>query len=201
MEVILNFGGFYETEHGGLIDTIIEDSSLTDCNGNLAPDFYEKSEIDYTTAKKDYCKHFCNFVGEMLDIKLKFNELVSPKEYNFMTDRIFATITKKDVAKVIKYTKENYTEELEAVILEAATEKSGYIPFYTAKELRADKELLLQCCLDVLFEQELTENEWRCYFDNHYLYELGCRNKYVEYNGDYELDSEQAYFVKKGVPK
>ena len=180
MEVIINFGGFYETLHGTALDNIIE-NPFQDDNGEIPADFYEAAVIDYEAAKKDYCKAFIDFINETLKIKLKFKELISPKEYNFSTDRIAAEITETDYKKVVKFVKKEYADDLEAEILDATTAKSGYIPFYTAEELKADKSLFCQMCFDVLLRWDLDANEWNDYFDVNYLYELGFRNGYVKY--------------------
>ena len=82
---------------------------------------------------------------------------------------------------MVKFVKKEYTEDLEAEILDATTAKSGYIPFYTAGQIKADKSLFCQICFDVLFRWDLDANEWNDYFDVNYLYELGFRNGYVKY--------------------
>ena len=52
MEVIINFGGFYETQHGAALDNIIE-NPYQDDDGGIRTDFYEAAVIDYEAAKKD----------------------------------------------------------------------------------------------------------------------------------------------------
>ena len=180
MEVIINFGGFYGTEHGAALDNIIE-NPYQDDNGEIPADFYEAAVIDYPAVKKDYCKAFIDFINETLKIKLKFKELISPKEYNFATDRIAAEITESDYKKVVKFVEKEYADDLEAEILDATTAKSGYIPFYTAKEIKADKSLFCQICFDVLLNNDINEAVWLDYYDINYLYELGFHNEYVKY--------------------
>ena len=65
--------------------------------------------------------------------------------------------------------------------MDATTAKSGYIPFYTVKQIKADKSLLCQMCFDVLFKYDIDGAAWNDYFDVNYLYELGFRNEYVKY--------------------
>ena len=180
MEVVINFGGFYETQHGAALDNIIE-NPFQDDDGEIPTDFYEAAVIDYEAVKKDYCKAFIDFINETLKIKLKFKELISPKEYNLATDRIAAEITESDYKKVVKFVEKEYSEDLEAEILDATTAKSGYIPFYTAEELKADKSLFCQICFDVLLKHDIDKAAWNDYFDVNYLYELGSRNEYVKY--------------------
>lgn len=180
MEVIINFGGFYGTEHGAALDNIIE-NPFQDDDGEIPSDFYEAAVIDYPAVKKDYCEAFIDFINETLEIKLKFKELISPKEYNFSTDRIAAEITETDYEKVVKFVKKYYADDLEAEILDAATPKSGYIPFYTVDQIKADNSLFCQICFDVLLKQDIDGAAWSYYFDVNYLYELGFRNGYVKY--------------------
>ena len=82
---------------------------------------------------------------------------------------------------MVKFVKKEYADDLEAEILDVATPKSGYIPFYTVDQIKADKSLFYQICFDVLLRWDLDAKEWRDYFDVNYLYELGCRNAYVKY--------------------
>ena len=74
MEVIVNFGGFYETQHGAALDNIIE-NPYQDNDGEIPADFYEAAVIDYPAAKKDYCQAFIDFINETLKIKLEFKGL------------------------------------------------------------------------------------------------------------------------------
>ena len=180
MEVIINFGGFYDTNHSAALDNIIE-NPYQDDNGEIPADFYEAAVIDYPAVKKDYCKALIEFIDETLKIKLKFKELISPREYNFSTDRIAAEITETDYEKVVKFVKKEYADDLEAEILDAATPKSGYIPFYTDDQIKADKSLFCQICFDVLLKYDINGAAWNDYFDENCLYELGFRNEYVKY--------------------
>ena len=180
MEVIINFGGFYGTQHGAALDNIIE-NPYQDDDGEIPADFYEAAVIDYPAAKKDYCKAFIDFINETLKIKLEFKGLINPKEYNFATDRIAVEITEADYKKVVKFVKKEYADDLEAEILDAATPKRWYIPFYTVDQIRADKSLYCQICFDVLFKYDIDGAAWNDYFDENYLYELGFRNEYVNY--------------------
>ena len=54
----------------------------------------------YKAAEVEYCKEYTEAFSKLIGIPLKFNDMTSPREYNFMTDRIFAEISEADVEKL-----------------------------------------------------------------------------------------------------
>jgi hypothetical protein len=67
----------------------------------------------------EYCEAYVNAFAEKFDLDLEFEQLESPKQYNYSTDRIFVSIPLRQINKIRKeveknkkwpqYIKENFT--------------------------------------------------------------------------------------------
>lgn len=54
-------------------------------------DFFDLYEVDYKEYEKDVSIAFCAYIEGLLydfDVKIEYQNLVSPREYNFSTDSI-----------------------------------------------------------------------------------------------------------------
>lgn len=160
MEITVNFGGFYGSLHEGRIDSIVEQGI-----GN-----YDE-HLDYKLIHKTYSKKFVDFLNDELDTKIVFEELHSPREYNFHTDVIYANCGNSDALKILRYTLENYRDELKERIEDKTTSKSGYIAFYSYIDMlkRDNRDMLITSCLDVIIDN--SEDEWEQYYDFHCVYD------------------------------
>ena len=91
-------------------------------------------DIAYRALAKDYCEAF----GEAkksdtgIDLKLRFESMDSPKEYNFTTDRVYAHIPLKVVQGLFAISKAEKHQRLQKRIAESFTSRSGFISFYPA---------------------------------------------------------------------
>lgn len=92
-KVRLNFGGFYGSQHGELIEDML-DSYVMD-----NPDDLEK--IDLPALRDAYSRLVVDFVNGYFGIESTFEEVLSPRFYNFYTDTISVSMSKKDMQKVI----------------------------------------------------------------------------------------------------
>lgn len=127
------FQGFYESIHDDAIDSAIDDL-LQDSSGDpiagLVERFwsgsYESGELRELYAK-DYATEFA--VANKLQ-GLQFDEVSSPREYNFQTDRIFVTIPTAEVVRLLAGCDR---EALKAAIHDRFTSRSGFISFYSNK--------------------------------------------------------------------
>ena len=174
--VTVNFGGFYASMHSDLIDELIARHFNSDI-GDVSDDQFDS--VDMKELNRKYCKEFIEFVNHSLkeqevDAKFTFKEIFSPREYNFSTDTIQATIPTPDVLNLIKYVESNYKEELAALLHEVTTPRSGYFPLYTIDELQRDIEAYTMVCLDVLMDNEgiLSNIEWCQYYDIQCVFEM-----------------------------
>jgi hypothetical protein len=131
------FSGFYETAHSDAIDRAIKDCFYNEETGEDLPiphDFYFSFK-HYLTINNEYSRlyvsewidYFNDATG--LDIKpVTFEEMTSPKEYNFETDRLFATLTLKAIKQIRAYVDDDTLAE---TIRERCTSYDGFISFYS----------------------------------------------------------------------
>jgi len=91
---------------------------------------------------KQFVQGFNDYInGELeLDIKLSFESMTSPREYNFETDKIFCEISYPDVKKLYRFLDK---EKLRATIKDYCTSYDGFISFYSNDlDLWCEKPLL-----------------------------------------------------------
>lgn len=176
MKTILNFGGFYESWHSARIDQAIERCAQDD-SGDVIDEDYEKLQYDNKELELCYSRAYVDCVNELLKTKLKFFQLISPREYNFSTDRIEVEYDANDEMLIRQFVTDNDLEDqVRAVIKHMTTSRSGYSPYYTFDEVALDGELFLQCVFDVLIKEVIDntqgdyyESEWASYYDNQHV--------------------------------
>ncbi len=126
---VLPFSGFYGSRHSEIIDHT-EQQMFSFDNGEIHNSLYEMfySNMDYGDVYGAYSKEYVEQISHLTNIKFVFEELVSPKEYNFTTDRIFVTIDRKSLAKIIRQVR---GEKLNNKAKEMFTNRSGFISYYS----------------------------------------------------------------------
>lgn len=84
----------------------------------------------YLTVARDYVTRFDALWSEALGFKLllEFEEMTSPKEYNFQTDRIFCKAPANVIAALLATVK---PETLRDTVKEKHSSRSGFISFYS----------------------------------------------------------------------
>ena len=134
METTIPFGGFYESIWDQEIDSIAEREAeyMTSDEGEYS-DFeddevwqvmfdhtnHQALEIEVAKLYVDAWQDLIN--GELgIDIRISFNLMVSPKEYNFTTNRIFVQISSEDVQRL-------RVEAPETALAQAAKDKRNTI--------------------------------------------------------------------------
>jgi hypothetical protein len=132
MLTTIPFGGFYDSLHSGAVDDV-EERMFTDENGNdcaWSDDLRSRvtNRANYKAIYTEYAKDYCERFGCWLKIdSLKFDEMKSPRFYNFETDRIFAYLSKADAIKLhnsVPY------DALVAKAKERFTSRDGFASFY-----------------------------------------------------------------------
>ena len=182
LSVCIPFEGFYHSSHDDIINDVMEnevyylkedlgvDEKLVDSldQKQLGAIDWRKVYIEYS---KEYVEQLEYKINELIAqesaletkfiFKLEFEELNSPREYNFTTDRIFC---KFDVG-AIQYMYESVdTPKLREKITERFTSRSGFISFYpnTLEQWNADVKtwdanqlgVLLEVFIELLIECE-----------------------------------------------
>tara|TARA_R110002167_G_scaffold169080_2_gene366891 strand:+ start:183 stop:725 length:543 start_codon:yes stop_codon:yes gene_type:complete len=152
VEFDLNFGGFYESIHGSIIDDSIADFYDKDIN-----DIYDNDKIFYSInfdlMKKNYAKEWLNEYLKIVDnnnhFNIEFKEIVSPEYYNYQTDRIGSLISESIVNDLIK--KSDY--DLIRYINENSQSGIGYTSHYVGFEkVIKDKAVFMTYYTDYLTE-------------------------------------------------
>lgn len=116
------FSGFYESIHSSNFDRE-EEWIIEEYEGKTWDDF------DFAHDYLGYCKSYVKQVNSILGLNLEFVELTSPREYNFSTDRIFCTITKKDLKKISTALD---TETMKDLVKRRFTSRDGFHSFYSS---------------------------------------------------------------------
>ena len=126
------FSGFCETIHDNAIDRAIEslfENDRGDCYSDLINHFYGSDCIDFEEVRSEYAKDYTLKFAIATKLQLTFDELNSPKEYNFTTDRIFVNITEESVRKLFAAVDKDILRQL---IKEKFTSRSGFISYYSS---------------------------------------------------------------------
>lgn len=152
-EIILNFGGFYDSIHSDIIDSQIEKDGSDD-HGYYN---WENDLTNYQETNKNYAEAYIEIIKKYLsenDVKvdIDFIKIDSPAYYNFATDLIIIKILSKDhQKKIIKFVKSKFKKELAEYIKDTTTSRDGYMSFYTQKEVLKNKDnKLIEACLKMI---------------------------------------------------
>ena len=142
IEVQIPFGGFYESWHSTAIDRATE-SAFSDPDGNgddpiegLPDDAYMR--IDYRAIEREYVADYAFLFGNEygLTIDPATVELVSPREYNFSTDRIAAKVNRAEFDTIRRSVESD--PSWPAYVRENCTSYSGFTSFYSNDSTDSD---------------------------------------------------------------
>lgn len=129
---IIPFQGFYHSIHDDNLDRAA-DSVLQDDRGDCVHDGLVMrlfDAVDWKQAHISYAKEYTKAWADKVGIAgVEFEELNSPREYNFTTDRIFVKIPDAEVRRIFSETPRQPLHEKAA---EWFTSRSGFISFYSA---------------------------------------------------------------------
>jgi hypothetical protein len=125
MKSTIPFSGFYETIHNAAIDRTIDSLFNDDA---LLYRFYGEDCINYGEMYKEYARHYVKAFAEKTKLPVIFDELVSPREYNFHTDRIFVQISPGFVKGLFTIVDKDV---LRQCIKEEYTSCEGFISYYS----------------------------------------------------------------------
>ena len=136
MLTTIPFSGFYESHHSGEIDRTLE-MMLSDSSGCSPASERISEEIwgHVSTPMVAYTKAFVESFQAMLkdkaelDIPITWESVQSPREYNFGTDRLFATVSLKSVRAMMRKVDKAV---LDRVAKERFTSSDGFISHYSA---------------------------------------------------------------------
>ena len=151
VEIAIPFPGFYNSN----LDGIIEQSIENDCyhrategdeasypeasrleEWQIAEAYMSQGVCDYNGAyhklARDYLEAFQDeiYSHTSLELNLVFDEVVSPREYNFSTDRLFCKMPFASLELLWNYSSEDNHATLKKAIKERHTSYDGFFSFY-----------------------------------------------------------------------
>lgn len=176
IEIQLPFSGFYHSIHDNYIDSHIEyeldylESELgyTDEQLDIIKDrFYD---MDYTPIRKAICEHYINayntvFYDEYnIHLDLEYNCLVSPRFYNFETDKLYTLIDESVFNEVTTLIN---SEDFKVVLKDKFKPQSGFTPFQSTLDAieNGDNVVFSAELLEQLLPEETVINDYQ-YTDN-----------------------------------
>lgn len=124
------FSGFYNSFHDQLLDEQLEQvfsDRATGFHVNYDLVARASNKIDWRRVHTEYAKEYCVNFAYHLGIRLEFDELSSPREYNFTTDLIFV---KMDEATLMEVRRRVDDKVLRDAIHERHTSYDGFHSFY-----------------------------------------------------------------------
>ena len=131
MIIKIPFSGFYDSIHSSNIEYELDNNIFTDResgminNDRLSELAYDA--IDWNELHLDYAREYVDNFNNKFDLNLVFESMDSPKEYNYITDRIFCEINKKQLKQLVKQTsKENLDKQAKVMF----TSCDGFASFY-----------------------------------------------------------------------
>lgn len=161
MNIFIDFGGFYNTWHDDICERAVAyQIGAVDDYGEIDRDndaFYEF--IGWDEVHAQYSDQWLKMLNSELDTKMRFIGVSSPRYYNYSTDKIAATISKRDQRKIMEFISDNdLRPDLMRVIRDQTTARDGYCPFYGYKEIfrRENRDLLIQMALQVIINEYLS---------------------------------------------
>jgi len=129
LETSIPFSGFYNTIHDAELDSGFN-NQFDNCSGDVIESLAELARpfMNWGKAFELYAKEYSEHFAEEFKLEsLTFKELISPREYNFTTDRIFCNISLTEVRKMFEAVDK---EKLEKAIADRFTSCSGFSSFY-----------------------------------------------------------------------
>lgn len=155
MEIYLKFGGFYNSEYSGIIDLIEENQLPMDEEGNVDFEASPEQAIDYEKAHNIISKEIIKAFNENFEVDAKFVKLVSPREYNFSTDKILVEISELDLTKIIKevHSNKDLLNDFNELVENYTTRRDGYVPYYTEEEVRGDISKIAEYAIKAWFDR------------------------------------------------
>lgn len=129
MLTTIPFSGFYNSVHDSECDYALE-QLFSDANGNALGGAFEDAwdAVKWSRVHEQYAKAYAEQFAEEFKLgKIRFDELNSPREYNFTTDRIFVHVGRAAVRRIWRAVDR---ERFAAHCRDAFTSRSGFSSFY-----------------------------------------------------------------------
>ena len=130
----LHFGGFYESIHNYILEDILDENQ-----DDNRPIFIE------------YSKNYVKMINDKLGTDFKFDDLDSPKFYNFETDVIIISYSDNDLDVLLNLVN---LDDLKNYVDEALKSRPGFVSFYNGfDDIKKDSDKLIEYILKFYFDE------------------------------------------------
>ena len=141
--------------------------------------------MDYSAVRKAICEHYIQafnavFYDEYnIHLDLEYSQLISPKFYNFETDRLYAFIDESIYDEVVTLVN---SQDFKILLKEKYKQCDGFTPFQSTLEAIENNDTILFSAelLELLLPEEQVINDWQYTDSIHEVVSNAC-------NIDYEL--------------
>lgn len=128
MLTTIPFSGFYYSLHDSALDSALESIFSADrCDTRDSILYAARYATDWYYVTEKYAAEYAGNFADEFHIKMEFESMKSPREYNFSTDIIYCTIEPGEVQRVFAAVDKSILDE---VARETFTSRSGFISFY-----------------------------------------------------------------------
>lgn len=180
MKTLLNFGGFYETVHDMRVEDLASRDYRDEDTGEPYADFFQGADINWSAIKSIYAARYVDFVNEKVGCSLVYCAVVSPREYNFDTDKIECECDALSYRAVNAYIIKNALgDAVDVAVRYATTARSGYIPFFTFRGLVADRAAFFEVKMYVVLDH--IADEFEAWYDVNCVYDTDV-SQHVKYD-------------------
>ena len=172
------FNGFYNTLFENLLDNAVDNAIECHNEQNNTLLNYDDFDFDFNSIMQEICKDAVSKIEEKLNeiginCKIKYENLVSPREYNFSNDSINIEINFKKFSQVIEILEQNY-DLFTQYIKNEYTSCSGFVSSHSnyssdwMEDLRENAENethKVGAVLDFILQEVAEYNQEDLYFD------------------------------------
>ena len=130
METRIPFSGFYGSIHDQELDYCLENYFSNDCGECISSALFQRAydQADWGSIHNDYAKAYVEGFAAEFELAIEYKLMVSPREYNFTTDRLFAEIELSEVERIFKLVPK---EVLAKAVKDTFTSYDGFISYYS----------------------------------------------------------------------
>lgn len=138
LSVKLPFEGFYESSHDALVNeelNMLFEIDDSGCESAIPDAVWGRTDFGaiYMAYVEIYTECFAQAFeyATGLELPVTFEDMISPKYYNFETDRVFAAVPLDALQAIYDDVMQGDCENLEQVLRERHTSRSGFISHYS----------------------------------------------------------------------
>lgn len=150
IEFNINFGGFYESIHSHIVNSVIANHFDHD-------DYYDVDDddidtVDINAMQEDYAEQWLEHYKEIIPFGIGYVGIDSPDYYNYETDKIIARISTTKVDELIETLEHDY--KFVKWLDNNSQSYDGFHSWYTGfEQVKTNKAVFMTYYTDYLTEQ------------------------------------------------